>query len=187
MGGKKVSDKTLVINNLIGKCDYLLLGGGMCFTFFKALGKNIGDSIVDNDNINYCRDLLTKYSKKIVLPLDVITQNGEIKDINDMKEHDIGYDIGPKTNLKFNNILKNIDKVPIEGATVDQLLYGLKFDNIEIINGINKIIANVLVVIDVNPAIITAIITANICSFPLIFLTILETSLLYPLVLDKTA
>ena len=115
MGGKKVSDKTLVIDNLIEKCDYLLLGGGMCFTFFKAIGKNIGDSIVDSENIEYCKKLLTKYPQKIVLPLDVITQNGEIKDIDNIIDHDIGYDIGPKTNLKFTNILKFSKRVIING------------------------------------------------------------------------
>ena len=49
MGGKKISDKTLVIDNLINKCDYILIGGGMCFTFLKALGYNVGLSIIDND------------------------------------------------------------------------------------------------------------------------------------------
>ena len=115
MGGKKISDKTLVIDNLIEKCDYLLLGGGMCFTFLKALGKNIGDSIVDNENIEYCKNILTKYSEKIILPLDIITQNGEIKDVDNIIDHDIGCDIGPKTNLKFTNILKSSKRVIVNG------------------------------------------------------------------------
>ena len=51
MGGKKISDKTLVIESLIEKCDYILLGGGMCFTFLASLGINVGMSIVDKDNI----------------------------------------------------------------------------------------------------------------------------------------
>ena len=115
MGGKKISDKTLVIDNLIKKCDYLLLGGGMCFTFLKALGKNVGTSVVDVDNITYCQNLLKTYSKKIVLPLDIITNNTEIKDIDNISDNEAGYDIGPKTNLEFMNILKNSKRVIING------------------------------------------------------------------------
>ena len=115
MGGKKISDKTLVIDNLIKKCDYLLLGGGMCFTFLKALGKNVGSSIVDDENIEYCKILLKTYHEKIILPLDIITSNAEIKDIDNLNNGDIGYDIGPKTNLKFMNILKNSKRVIING------------------------------------------------------------------------
>ena len=55
MGGKKISDKTLVIENLIDKCDKILVGGGMCFTFLKSLNINIGSSIVDNENIEFCK------------------------------------------------------------------------------------------------------------------------------------
>ena len=115
MGGKKISDKTLVIDNLIEKCDYLLLGGGMCFTFLKALGKNVGGSIVDNENIAYCKNLLTKYPQKIILPHDIITENVKIKDIDNISDEDIGYDIGPKTNLEFMNILKNSKRVIVNG------------------------------------------------------------------------
>ncbi len=115
MGGKKISDKTLVIDNLIKKCDYLLLGGGMCFTFLKALGINVGTSIVDEDNITYCQNLLKTYPEKIVLPLDIITNNTEIKDIDNINDNEAGYDIGPKTNLKFMNILKQSQRVIING------------------------------------------------------------------------
>lgn len=115
MGGKKISDKTTVIDNLIQKCDYLLLGGGMCFTFLKALKKNVGASIIDDDNLEYCSNLLKKYSKKIVLPLDIITQEGKNKDIDNIEEHDIGYDIGPKTNMKFRDILKTSKRVIVNG------------------------------------------------------------------------
>ena len=60
MGGKKVSDKTLVIENLIDKCDKILIGGGMCFTFLKSLGINIGSSIVDDENLTFCQNILNK-------------------------------------------------------------------------------------------------------------------------------
>ena len=115
MGGKKVSDKTLVIDNLIKQCDYLLLGGGMCFTFIKAIGKNVGASIVDDDNIEYCRNIINYYSNKIVLPIDIVTKSNEIKGINELSDDDIGYDIGPNTIKAFQNILKKSQKVIING------------------------------------------------------------------------
>ena len=115
MGGKKISDKTLVINNLINKCDYLLLGGGMCFTFLKAAGYNVGASIVDNDNLEYCQDLLNKYNNKIILPLDIVTKDKKEISIDSFKNEDIGYDIGSKTIEKFTNILKKSQRVIING------------------------------------------------------------------------
>ena len=115
MGGKKISDKTLVIDNLVNKCDQLLLGGGMCFTFLKAKGINVGLSIVDNDNLEYCQKILSKYQDKIILPLDIITQNKEIKDIDSLSDEDIGYDIGPKTIELFENILSKAKRVIING------------------------------------------------------------------------
>ena len=89
MGGKKISDKTLVIDNLITKCDYLLLGGGMCFTFIKAKGLNIGASIIDEDNISYCKELLDKYADKLILPLDIVTKDNRIVNINNLDNDDI--------------------------------------------------------------------------------------------------
>lgn len=115
MGGKKISDKTLVIDNLVNKCDQLLLGGGMCFTFLKAKGINVGLSIVDDDNLEYCKKILSKYQDKIVLPLDIVTQNKEIKDIDSLTDEDIGYDIGPKTIELFENILSKAKRVIING------------------------------------------------------------------------
>ena len=115
MGGKKISDKTLVIDNLIAKCDYLLLGGGMCFTFLKALNKNIGSSVVDNENISYCKQVLKKYSKKIVLPIDIVTKDKQIKDIDNLNNEDIGYDIGPKTIKLFTDIISKSKRIIING------------------------------------------------------------------------
>ena len=115
MGGKKISDKTLVIDNLITKCDKLLLGGGMCFTFLKAMGKNVGLSIVDNDNIEYCKKVLDSYADKIVLPLDIVTNQNKVKNIDEIESNDIGYDIGPQTIELFNDYLKNSQRVIING------------------------------------------------------------------------
>jgi len=115
MGGKKISDKTLVIDNLITKCDYLLLGGGMCFTFLRALGYNIGKSIVDEENIPYCKKILNEYQDKIILPKDIVTKEGKIVDINNIDNNDIGYDIGPKTIDEFKSILRKSKRVIING------------------------------------------------------------------------
>lgn len=115
LGGKKISDKTLVIDNLIKKCDYLLLGGGMCFTFLKAQNYNVGSSIVEDNNISYCKNLLREYSSKIILPLDIMTNNKQVKDINALDNEDIGYDIGPKTITQFKNILSLAKRVIING------------------------------------------------------------------------
>lgn len=115
MGGKKISDKTLVIDNLITKCDYLLLGGGMCFTFLKSKGIDIGSSIIDEENISYCEEILNKYQDKIILPIDIVTSNNQIKDIDKLDKDDIGYDIGPKTINLFIDIIKKSKRIIING------------------------------------------------------------------------
>ena len=115
MGGKKISDKTLVIDNLIKKCDFLLLGGGMCFTFLKAMKYNVGSSIVDDDNVEYCQKILNEYKDKIILPVDIITKENKIVDIDKIMDDDIGYDIGPKTIDLFSNILKKSKRVIVNG------------------------------------------------------------------------
>ena len=96
LGGAKVEDKIGVINNLIPKSNKVLLGGAMCFTFLSVNGVNVGKSIVSEENKEYASELLKKYKDKIVLPVDVVTQDG-VKDIDKMSDDDIGYDIGPKT------------------------------------------------------------------------------------------
>ncbi len=115
MGGKKISDKIIVIDNLIKKCDYLLVGGGMCFTLLKASGYNVGMSIVDDENIKYSKNLLKNYEDKIILPIDIVTKDNKIKDISDMQDEDIGYDIGPKTIEKFSAILSKSKRVIVNG------------------------------------------------------------------------
>ena len=104
MGGAKISDKIRVIETLINKCDYLLIGGGMAFTFLKAQSKNIGASILDEESVNFAKDMLESNKDKIILPMDikVTTEfNNEspsrVTDINSIKDNEIGLDIGPKT------------------------------------------------------------------------------------------
>ena len=110
LGGAKVEDKIGVINNLIPKSDKVLIGGAMCFTFLKAQGVNVGKSIVSEENIEYATDLLKKYSNKIVLPIDVVTEHG-VKDIDKMSNDDIGFDIGPKTVKLFEENLEGSNLV----------------------------------------------------------------------------
>lgn len=100
LGGAKVDDKIGVIDNLINTTDKLLLGGAMCFTFLAAKGYNVGKSIVSLDKLEYALNILNENADKILLPDDVVTQNG-VKLVNEMSDDDIGYDIGPKTIIKY--------------------------------------------------------------------------------------
>lgn len=111
LGGSKVSDKIGVIKNLVNIADYILIGGGMTYTFLKSLGYNIGSSIVDVESIDFCDDILKKYTEKIILPIDSITSKqigGEsfIKENNAFASDDIGLDIGPNTIKEFEKILE---------------------------------------------------------------------------------
>lgn len=110
LGGAKVEDKIGVIDNLINTSDYILLGGAMCFTFLKASGINVGESIVSNDKLMYAKNLLDSHKNKIILPIDIVTNNG-IKDVINMSNSDIGYDIGPKTVEKYNELLNNSELI----------------------------------------------------------------------------
>lgn len=121
MGGAKVSDKIKVIENLILKCDKLLIGGGMAYTFLKAKGYNIGNSIVDTESLDFCKEIINKYFNKIVLPVDNVVStslednNFEIKTLDEMTDKDMGLDIGPKTLEVFTSELKNAKRVVING------------------------------------------------------------------------
>jgi phosphoglycerate kinase len=72
LGGSKVSDKLAVIESLLPKVDKLLVGGGMCFTFLVAQGHEVGDSLLEDDQINTCARLLADAGDKIVLPTDIV-------------------------------------------------------------------------------------------------------------------
>lgn len=118
LGGAKVSDKIGVIKNLIEKADYILIGGGMAFTFLQSEGFNVGNSIVDNDSINFCTDLLEKYPDKLLLPIDIKTSTGfnneeksKTKSISNIDDLDIGMDIGPKTVKLYEEYLKKAKTV----------------------------------------------------------------------------
>ena len=121
MGGAKVHDKIKVIKNLISKCDTLLIGGGMAYTFLAASNYPIGKSIVDEEAIPFCKEILDTYGDKIVLPVDhlvsgSLTSNSvSLKRINDTTELDIGYDIGPSTISLFQEKLKDAKRVIMNG------------------------------------------------------------------------
>lgn len=118
MGGKKVDDKIVLIEKLLEKGDKLLIGGAMSFTFLKALGYNVGNSIISEEHILFCKNMLDKYQDKIVLPKDFITEKGNMIE-NKLIEHfdndDIGYDIGSKTVKEFNKILGSAKRVILNG------------------------------------------------------------------------
>ena len=101
LGGSKVSDKIGVIENLVNKADLILIGGGMAFTFLKASGLPIGNSLLDEENIEFCKKMLNDYKDKIVLPIDVVCaenteENTSSREcfINDIKDNEMGLDIG---------------------------------------------------------------------------------------------
>ena len=100
LGGSKVSDKIGVIENLINQCDYLLIGGGMAYTFLKAKGDEIGKSLFDEESLDYCKNLLQK-TNKIILPVDHVVSksidSSECFVTSQIKDDEIGLDIGPKT------------------------------------------------------------------------------------------
>ncbi len=119
MGGAKVSDKIKIIENLLPKVDKLLIGGALTYTFLKAKGYNIGSSLLEEDYITYCANLLNKYNDKIVLICDnYVSDNGKkiLVDIDDMKDNYIGYDIGNKTVDLFKKELKCANTIFFNGA-----------------------------------------------------------------------
>lgn len=114
MGGAKVKDKIPVINNLIDKCDKLVIGGAMAFTFLKAKNIEVGASLVDTESLDFCKNLLNNYSDKIVLPCDFVT-NKRI-DTTTIEEDEIGFDIGSKTIEQFREVIPTNGKILINGT-----------------------------------------------------------------------
>ena len=118
LGGAKVSDKIGVIQNLVQKADKILIGGGMAFTFLKAQDKNIGKSLLDEENIDFCKDILSKYSDKIVLPTDFAITNEYTdkeeyrqKPIDEFQDNEMGLDIGKESIKLFEENLKDAKTV----------------------------------------------------------------------------
>ena len=159
LGGKKVSDKIGMIEKLLPKVDYLLVGGGMAFTFLKAEGFNTGNSVIDKDSINFCKKILKQYEDKIVLPIDIRVNNEysnegniKVKDISEMDDEDIGLDVGDRTVNIYKNILKMSKTVFWNGplgvyefsnfiVSTDQVLNYLINNNIKTILGGGDVVA----------------------------------------------
>ena len=114
LGGAKVSDKILVIENLLKIADKVIVGGGMSYTFAKAQGYEVGNSLLEEDRIEVAKDLIAKAGDKLLLPVDAVVNNafseeGDIKVVEgDIPEGYMGLDIGPKS-------VENI-KAALEGA-----------------------------------------------------------------------
>ncbi len=125
LGGAKVADKLNVIDNLLDKCDTLIIGGGMSYTFQKALGYEVGLSLCDDSKIDYCKEMLAKaekLGKEILLPLDAVTIkdfpnpiDAPIEtityDVTNMPADREGCDIGPKTIELFSEKVKTAKTV----------------------------------------------------------------------------
>ena len=114
LGGAKVADKIGVIENLVTKADQILIGGGMAFTFLKAENYEVGNSLVDQESLDFCQKMLKEHPNKIVLPIDAnVTKEysndteNEIKDITEFEYNEMGLDIGPKTIELYEKYLKS--------------------------------------------------------------------------------
>ena len=138
LGGKKVSDKIAVIENLLDKVDVLIIGGGMSFTFLKAKGYNIGNSICEEDKIDLAKELLEKAKQKnveLMLPVDLnvakeISEDAENKivTVQNIPNEFSGVDIGPVTIESFKEKLKDAKTViwngPLGVFEINKFAYG---------------------------------------------------------------
>lgn len=129
LGGAKVADKLNVISNLLEKCDTLIIGGGMAYTFLKAQGMEVGNSLVDDEKIDYCKEMMDKakkLGKKLLLPVDTTIAAGfpdpidgpvEVSYVDSDKiPSDMeGLDIGPKTQALFADAVKSAKTVVWNG------------------------------------------------------------------------
>ena len=125
LGGAKVADKLNVISNLLEKCDTLIIGGGMAYTFIKAQGGSIGTSLVDEEKIGYCKEMMDKAAslgKKIVLPVDAVAAKAfpdpidapidtAVVPSNAIPADMMGLDIGPETRKLFASVVAGAKSV----------------------------------------------------------------------------
>ena len=124
LGGAKVSDKLAVVKNLLGKVNTLIIGGGMAYTFLKAMGHNVGNSLCENDQLDYAKEMIAKAKElgvEFLLPVDNVAAdkfdpeaNTQIVG-NDIPEGWMGLDIGPKTIELYSNAIRNAKTVVWNG------------------------------------------------------------------------
>jgi phosphoglycerate kinase len=117
MGGAKISDKILIIEKLLDKVDHLIIGGGMSYTFFKALGGNVGKSLVEEDKLDLAKDLIQKAKSKGVelhLPIDSViadkfdaNANTDVAQNTSIKDGWMGLDIGPQAIQVFSKVVED--------------------------------------------------------------------------------
>lgn len=122
LGGAKVSDKINVIDNLLGVCDYVLIGGAMAYTFSLAQGGKVGKSLVEKDKVELAKELIAKGGNKLVLPVDTHCGDAFSADCNKLvvKAGEIpdgweGLDIGPQTSAQYGKLLKDAKTVVWNG------------------------------------------------------------------------
>lgn len=127
LGGAKVADKLNVINNLIEKCDTLIIGGGMAYTFLKAQGKEVGTSLVDDTKIDYCKEMIEKAAKEgktLLLPVDTTVAASfpdpidapiEVEVMDSIPADKMGLDIGTKTAEMYAEAVKSAKTVVWNG------------------------------------------------------------------------
>ena len=125
LGGAKVADKLKVISNLLEKCDTLIIGGGMAYTFLKAKGFEVGTSLVDDEQIGYCKEMMEKaekLGKKLLLPVDANTTKdfpnpidavveSKVYAVGEIPADIMGLDIGPKTAEIYADAVKSAKTV----------------------------------------------------------------------------
>lgn len=137
LGGSKVSDKIGVIENLVEKADYILIGGGMMFTFLSAQGYEIGKSLLDIESLEFCKEMLEKYPNKIILPVDCVCGNELSEDANvrvckirDIASDEMGLDISYGTIDLFSTYLNESKTIvwngPVGAFEVDKFAEGTK-------------------------------------------------------------
>ena len=129
LGGAKVADKLNVINNLLEKCDTLIIGGGMAYTFLKAKGYEVGKSLLDEEKIEYCAEMIKKaeaLGKTLLLPVDTVVTESfpdpidapieiEVVDADKIPADKMGMDIGPKTRALYADAVKTAKTVVWNG------------------------------------------------------------------------
>lgn len=118
LGGAKVSDKIGVIENALKIADYVLIGGAMPYSFYKAFGYNVGYSLVDDSSIDFCKRIYEENKNKIILPTDVVVAssmtneaNTRLTNINAINSNEIGVDIGVATLSEYKRILANANTI----------------------------------------------------------------------------
>jgi len=115
LGGAKIGDKIELIHNIVEKTDTILIGGAMAFTFLKVQGKNVGSSLIDEENLEVAENILRlseKSNTNLALPVDVVAStelshdtHWRVSNLEELKDDEAGYDIGPETTMNFELLL----------------------------------------------------------------------------------